>query len=124
MKIFFLSSLFFIANSCNTGDSKSINDLLNHTNKVRLIRIFNSDTLTYDIVDKEGIEIFKEIIDVRDYNSPKSVVLGEIIYMSNNKVLLKASISDQGIEFSFNNKFYHKRITYRAGMYFSEIWQR
>ncbi len=124
MKVFSILSLFFIATSCNLGDSKSINDLLNHTNKVRLIRIFNSDTLTHDIVDKEGIEIFKEIVDVRDYNVPKSVVVGEIIYMSNNNVLLSASVTDQGIEYSFNNKFFHERFTYRAGMYFSEIGQR
>ena len=115
--IFLLFTIF----GCTRVKNK-LADLFKDTDMIILERLTNTDTLFYTIKDKKGIKIFTDIIDGRQYNIPHSEKIGEMLFFSNGKLLFKAAITKDGIEYNFKNELYKGKMSYQSGMYFSEVW--
>ncbi|MES2774239.1 MAG: hypothetical protein V4722_08650 [Bacteroidota bacterium] len=109
--------------ACN-GNRTSVKMLLKQTDLVILRRFTGKDTMKYAINDQKGIEVFTEIVNCKQQSISQGKKWGEVVYISNGKTLLAADMMSASISYPYDGKIYREKITYRAGMYFSEVWNQ
>jgi hypothetical protein len=85
-------------------DSKKryFEELLKSVNTIRIQRFTNGDTLSIYVTNKEGVDIFKEIIDGKNEDLCPKKQTGRILYYSKGHLILDADQFNEIIEYSSN----------------------
>jgi len=110
--------------------SFNVNTNLSKVNKIEIKFYKGKKPLTYPITDNNIVNAFKEMI-VKSKNNPELICdsTGEIIYLNNNKTLLKVYFSTRATNSKYRSSYItynniSSLMTYRAGMDLDEIFYK
>lgn len=115
--------ILFIFTAC-TSCKKSLYKELQKTNTVILSCSINNKEINSFITDKETIQIFIDIFKKEQPLMPlrNATKIGLIEYYYNDSLLLSVTRYSDGISYKLEDKVICSKITYRAGMYFDELF--
>jgi len=112
--------VILVISSCNYSQSQ-LNDLVKGIDSIKISRYSADDTSTFYVADKEGLTIFKNIINGALDSTSTDKQVGLIEYFSKGRPILEAKLFADGIVYKFGEKEYKERLTYQAGMYLDQI---